>query len=58
MLSDHAADVIEASYGPIAAEGRRTLGRWSDADRAVIGRFLRAGIEFQHRHAVRIRGLA
>jgi DNA-binding MarR family transcriptional regulator len=54
-LTASAAEVIEVSYGPVAAEGTRLLAGYRPAELELIEGFLRAGIDLQRRHAARIR---
>lgn len=51
------ADLLRRAYEPVADEGRRILAGYPTADLAVIDRFLRAGIDLQRAHAVRIRAI-
>jgi DNA-binding MarR family transcriptional regulator len=41
-------------YGPIAVEGAEFVGRYTDAELALLGEFLRTGKELQDRHRARI----
>jgi DNA-binding MarR family transcriptional regulator len=52
-----AADLLARAYGPVADEGRRILAGYPAADLAVIDHFLRAGVDLQRAHAVRIRAI-
>jgi DNA-binding MarR family transcriptional regulator len=53
-VTELAERVAGQLYGPIAAEGMEFVGRYSDAQLALLGDFLRTSKELQDRHRERI----
>jgi DNA-binding MarR family transcriptional regulator len=56
-LTDDAHRLSERVYGPIAQAGRAELARFTDAELALIGRFLERGVAMQLAESERIRAL-
>ncbi len=56
-LTDAAKALSERVYGPLARAGRTELDQFTDAELALIGRFLQRGERLQLAEAERIRAL-